>query len=83
MSALRYLVRRIRQRAPGVPTLVGLWQADAAMANEDRLRATIGADRYTTSLQDAVSACVAHAPGAAFKDVTDGVAGGDPVLAPA
>ena len=83
MSALRYLVRRIRARAPGLPTLVGLWQGDAALTNEDRLRATIGADRYTTSLQGAVSACIAHAPGAAFKDVNDGTPGGDAVLQPA
>lgn len=62
VSGLRYLMRRLRARAPGVPTLIGLWQADPALLNEDRLKATIGADQYTTSLRDAVEACIAHVP---------------------
>ena len=60
LSGLRYLMRRIHQRAAGVPTLVGLWQAEPGMLREDRLKTVIGADNYTTSLRDAVSACIAR-----------------------
>ena len=58
-------MRRLRARAPGLPTLIGFWHADAALLNEDRLKATIGADQYTTSLRDAVQACIAHMPNVA------------------
>jgi hypothetical protein len=64
LSGLRYLMRRIHQRAPGVPTLVGLWQADRGSLDEERLKAVIGADHYTTSLRDAVDECIARARGA-------------------
>lgn len=62
MSGLRYLMRRIHQRAPNLPTMVGLWQADPELLNAERLRTVIGADHYTTSLQDAVAACIEHMP---------------------
>jgi len=60
-SALRYLMRRLRSQAPGAPVLVGLWQADPAILDDERLRATVGADHYVTTLRDAVDACVAAA----------------------
>ncbi len=68
-SPLRYLMRRLRQRVPGAPVLVGLWQADAALLADERLRATVGADHYVTTLRDAVGACLAavHAATAAAK----------------
>jgi len=40
---------------------VGLWQADQATLDDERLRATVGADHYVTTLRDAVDACVAAA----------------------
>ncbi len=58
-SPLRYLMRRLRQRAPGAPILVGLWQADANLLEDERLRAAVGADHYVTTLRDAVNACLA------------------------
>ena len=58
LSGLRYLMRRLHGRAPGVPTLVGLWQAESDVVNEDRLKSVIGADHYTTSLREAVQSCV-------------------------
>ena len=64
-STLRYLTRRLRQRAPGAPILVGLWQADAAVLADERLRATVGADHYVTTLRDAVNSCLAAARAAA------------------
>ena len=63
-SMLRYLMRRLRTRVPSAPMLVGLWQADQAALDDERLRAAIGADHYVTSLRDAVAACVAAAEAA-------------------
>ncbi len=55
---LHYLVRRLKSRLPGVPVLVGLWPAEADVLRDDRMRAVIGADHYTTSLREAVDLCV-------------------------
>ncbi len=60
-APLRYMMRRLRQRLPGAPILVGLWQADEALLGDERLRAMIGADHYVTSLRDTVNACLAAA----------------------
>ncbi len=60
-SPLRYMMRRLRQRLPGAPILVGLWHADAALLGDERLRAMVGADHYVTTLRDAVNACLAAA----------------------
>ncbi len=57
-SHLRYLLRRLRQRVPAAKLLVGLWPADQAILTDDRLRAAVGADVYTTSLHEAVEACL-------------------------
>lgn len=59
---LRYLLRRLRQRVPDACILVGLWPADDAVLRDENLRKAIGADRYVTSLREAVAACleVAH-----------------------
>ena len=63
-SMLRYMMRRLRTRLPDAPILVGLWQADQVLLEDERLRAAIGADHYVTSLRDAVAACVAAAEAA-------------------
>ena len=60
-SPLRYMMRRLRQRLPGAPILVGLWHADTALLGDERLRAMVGADHYVTTLRDAVNACLAAA----------------------
>jgi hypothetical protein len=62
-SQLRYLLRRLRQRVPHTPILVGLWPEEE-VEEEDRLRAAIGADLYVGSLHEAVSLCLATASGA-------------------
>ncbi|WP_428391125.1 AI-2E family transporter [Lichenicoccus sp.] len=55
---LRYLVARLRQRLPrGAPVLVGLWPAEDAALTDKTIQATVGADYFTSSLQQAVSAC--------------------------
>jgi predicted PurR-regulated permease PerM len=58
---LRYTVRRLRGRLPKLPILVGLWPAETP--TDDRLRAAIEADRYITSLREAVAECLEQAAG--------------------
>ena len=57
-SNLHFLLRRLRQRLPGIPILVGLWPSDDEALHDKRVRAVIAADHYTTSLKDAVETCV-------------------------
>jgi hypothetical protein len=57
-AALHYLVRRLRQRIPDVPVLVGLWPSEDTVLKDDRVRAVIGADYFTTSLREALDTCV-------------------------
>jgi hypothetical protein len=56
-SHLRYLLRRLRTRMPGVPVLVGIWPTDETELDDDRLRAAIDADYFATSLRGAVTSC--------------------------
>jgi predicted PurR-regulated permease PerM len=58
-SHLRYLLRRLRRHLPQeVRVLVGLWPAGEAILQDERLRAAVGADYYTSSLHEAVEACL-------------------------
>jgi predicted PurR-regulated permease PerM len=57
-SHLRYMLRRLRQRLPDARLLVGLWPAEQVILTDDRLRAAVGADVYTSSLREAVEACL-------------------------
>ncbi len=51
-SHLRYLIRRLRRKLPPqTPVLVGLWPAEDSVLKDERIRAVIGADYYTTSLR--------------------------------
>jgi len=62
VSHLRYLVRRLRWRLPpDVQILVGLWPDEADAAQDERLRAAVGADYYTNSLHEAVETCLQSA----------------------
>jgi hypothetical protein len=57
-SHLRYLMRRLRTRLPrDVPVLVGFWP-EAEELHDERLRAAVGANYYTSSLNDAVETCM-------------------------
>ncbi|SFK00129.1 Predicted PurR-regulated permease PerM [Bradyrhizobium sp. Gha] len=60
-SHLRYLLQRLRQRAPGLPILVGLWPADDEVLHDEKVRSSVGADFYVTSLREAVDTCIAEA----------------------
>lgn len=62
---LRYLLRRLRERLPGVPLLVGLWpEHDPVLTDRDRRR-MVGADHYVITLREAVETCVSAAEQAA------------------
>ncbi len=55
---LRYLIRRLRDKLPQAKILVGLWPSEDETLRDDRVRAVIGADYYTSSLQEAVETCL-------------------------
>jgi len=55
---LRYLVARLRQRAPHVPIVVGLWPEGESVLSDSRLQQAVGADRYVASLRAAVDAAL-------------------------
>ena len=64
---LRYLIRRLRQKLPDAPILVGLWPAEDAVLREEALRKAIGADYYVSALREGVKACLDAARKAAEK----------------
>jgi predicted PurR-regulated permease PerM len=56
---LRYLLRRLRQRAPDATVIAGLWPPDEALLNDAQAQAALGADHYVTSLRQAVDTALA------------------------
>ncbi len=57
-SHLRYLLERLRRRAPGISILVGLWPVGEKVLTDAALGREVGADAYVSSLRDAVDACL-------------------------
>jgi len=55
---LRNLVRRLRQRLPSQPILVGLWPRTDGLLADPRMRAAVGADFYVSNFHEAVTACL-------------------------
>ena len=53
-AQLRYLVRRLRARAPNARIVVGLWPQGEASLSDAGIQQALGADRYVSSLHDAV-----------------------------
>jgi predicted PurR-regulated permease PerM len=60
---LRYLLRRMRQKLPHAPILVGLWPAEDAILKDEALREAVGANYYVASLREAVLCCLKAATG--------------------
>jgi hypothetical protein len=60
---LRYLIRRLKQKAPSTPILVGLWPAEDTTLKDKQMQNQIGANYFTTSLREAVDVCVDVAQG--------------------
>ncbi len=55
---LRYLLRRLRERLPGVLLMVGLWPVEYESVADQEMRQHVGADFYVSSLSEAVAACL-------------------------
>jgi predicted PurR-regulated permease PerM len=56
---LRFLMQRLRARLPkGTQILVGLWQGADPALRDPITRQAIGADHFTTSLDQSVAACL-------------------------
>ena len=55
---LRYLIRRLQEKLPGKPIVVGLWPMEDAVLSDKFIQNQIGADAYVSSLRQAVEACL-------------------------
>lgn len=55
---LRYLLRRLRQRLPAAPLLVGLWSEGEEVLSDAAKAKAVGADHFTASLHAAVTRCI-------------------------
>lgn len=56
---LRYLLRRLRHRAPHAALIAGLWPKGEAVLNEPEAQKALGGDRYVGSMREAVDATLA------------------------
>jgi predicted PurR-regulated permease PerM len=67
---LRYLIRRLRHRAPRAALIAGLWPQGEALLNDPQAQKALGGDRYVASLREAVDASLAalSAPSASGDD---------------
>ena len=57
-SALRFLVRRLRQRLPSAHLLIVAWPKDHPLLSDKRLKQNLGDAGYASSLRDAVRFCL-------------------------
>jgi hypothetical protein len=67
LSHMRFTVRRLRRRLPGVPILLGCWTVERNDLNGETLRETVRANLVATELGTAVNLIVDHATGRAEK----------------
>ena len=56
---LRYLIRRLRRRAPHAAVIAGLWPTGEAALNEPQAQKALGGDRYVASMREAIDATLA------------------------
>jgi predicted PurR-regulated permease PerM len=56
---LRYLIRRLRHRAPHSKLIAGLWAQGDPVLNDPQAQKALGGDRYVASLRDAIDAALA------------------------
>jgi hypothetical protein len=57
-SHLRYLIERLRKYLPGLPVVVGIWREGEAMLTDAGMQRSMGAEDYTATLGEAVTACI-------------------------
>ena len=62
---LRYLLRRLRQKLPKAPLLVGLWPTEDIILTDASLRSQVGADHYVVTLREALRVSLEAAEAAA------------------
>ena len=55
---LRYLLERLKRRAPHMPVLVGLWPVGEKVLTDAAIGRQVSADIYVSSLRDGVEACL-------------------------
>ena len=58
-SAIRFLVRRLRQRLPDAQLLIAVWPKDHPILFDKRLKPNMGEAKYVSSLRAAVRFCAA------------------------
>jgi hypothetical protein len=56
---LRYLLRRLRHRAPQAALIAGLWPQGDAILTEPQAQQALGGDRYVASLREAIDVSLA------------------------
>jgi hypothetical protein len=56
---LRYLIRRLRHRAPHATLIAGLWPQSEPVLTEPEAQKALGGDRYVVSLREAIDASLA------------------------
>jgi predicted PurR-regulated permease PerM len=56
---LRYMLRRLRHRAPHAAIIVGLWPKGEAVLNDPEAQKALDGDRYVGSMREAVDATLA------------------------
>ena len=55
---LRYLIRRLRHRAPRAVLIAGLWPQGETVLTDPQVQTALGGDQYVTSLREAIDATV-------------------------
>ena len=56
---VRYLIRRLRHRAPHATLIAGLWTQGDAVLHDPQVQKAVGADRYVASMREALDASLA------------------------
>ena len=76
---LRYLLRRLRHRAPHAALIAGLWPKGEAVSNEPEAQKALGSDRHVGSMREAVDATLAAlSDPPASKDLAGRISSAEP-----
>ena len=80
---LRYLLRRLRHRAPHAALIAGLWPQGEAVLTEPQAQKTLGGDRYVASLREAIDASLAAlSDPSASEDLAARISSSETVISP-
>jgi len=80
---LRYLLRRLRHRAPHAALIAGLWPQGEAVLTEPQAQKTLGGDRYVASLREAIDASLAAlSDPSASEGLTARISSSETVISP-